>query len=138
MATEVRQFTATIPAGTAAATPVTVPMRFPARQVTGVEIIVPPGPSGLVGFALLNGTTRVIPYQSDLWIITAAEKIEWPLEGFAQTGDWSLIGYNTGTQDHAVYVRFLCVPVALDGGRHPGIIDPSALIAQPDFTTTGS
>lgn len=135
MATEIRQFTASIPAGTLAAAPLVVPMRFPARRVDGVEIIVPPGSSGLVGFALLNGTTQVIPYQSDSWIITAAEKIEWPIEGFVTSGDWSLRGYNTGTQAHSVYVRFLCSPI---GTQAP----VSYLLREADLsgtvdTTTG-
>jgi hypothetical protein len=119
MAREIRQFTATIPAGTPVAAPVRVPMAFPPRKVVSVEIRVPPGPSGLVGFALQISRLTVIPYQSDAFIVTSADSINWQLEGFADSGDWSVIGYNTGANDHAVYVRFLLDLVT--GQAPPGV-----------------
>lgn len=110
MTREIRQFTAVIPANTPATSPVTVPMVMPPRVVSTLEVIVPPGPSGFVGFAMANSGVRVIPYLSDLWIVTNDEKIVWPMDGYINSGDWSLIGYNAGSQDHAIYVRFLVDP----------------------------
>lgn len=107
MSREIRQYTAVIPANTPIAAPVFTDMSFPPRQVDTVEIIVPPGPSGLIGFAIQNSGVTVIPYGSDQWIITANEKIAWPLDGYINSGSWGLLGYNTGSQAHAVYVRFL-------------------------------
>lgn len=118
MSREVRQFTALIPAGTPASKPALIDMTMPPRVVSTLEVIVPPGPSGYVGFAIAQSGLRVIPYQSDLWIVTSDEKIVWPMDGYTNSGSWQLIGYNTGAQDHAVYVRFLCdVPQVLSAIR---------------------
>lgn len=127
MAQEIRQFTAVIPAGTAKTAPVRVDMSFPPRQVDTVEIRVPPGPSGLVGFALQNSGVTIIPYQSDAFIVTAADYISWPLHGFVTSGSWQLLGYNTGTSDHAIYVRFLLsLPWSTPPGA-PALIDSTDL-----------
>jgi len=107
MAREIRAFTLNVPAGTPASNPVTLDVSFPPRQVDAVQVIVPPGPSGLVGWAILNSNVRVIPYGSDLWIVTAGESISWPLEGQITSGSWQVTGYNTGINPHAVYFRFL-------------------------------
>lgn len=107
MASEIRQYSAAIPAGTTPAGALSTDMSFPARVVDTVEIVVPPGPNGVVGFALLNSGVTVIPYDSDDWIISNNEVIQWPLNGYITSGSWQLRAYNTGTNDHAIYVRFL-------------------------------
>lgn len=108
MAIEIRQYTATIPAGTTAAAPYTKDMSFPPREVESITVVVPPGSSGNVGFALASKGQRIIPADSDLWIITAGEIINWPLTDQHNSGSWQLIGYNTGTVGHLVFVRFAC------------------------------
>ena len=80
---------------------------MPERRVDELQIIVPPGPGGYVGFAVLVGGVRIIPYLSDQWIITAGESISWPLEDQPTSGAWSVAGYNTGTNTHSVYFPFL-------------------------------
>jgi hypothetical protein len=107
MAAEIRQFTVLVPANTLASAPISQPTRFPARVVEAVEIVVPPGPNGNVGFRLENSGIPVIPYDSDAWVITNDEKIVWPLSGYITSGSWGVRAYNTGTQDHVIYLRFL-------------------------------
>lgn len=107
MADEVRQFTISVPAGTLATAPATFLMTMPPREVEALQIIVPPGPSGLVGFAVLVGGVQVIPYLSDPWIITAGENITWPLDRMPNSGSWAVRAYNTGTTAHSVYFRWL-------------------------------
>jgi len=107
VADEVRQFTVLVPAGTTAAAPITVPMDMPPRRVEALQVVVPPGPNGLVGWAVLFGGQRLIPYQSDLWVITSGENITWPLEDQPEGGSWAVQAYNTGTVDHALYFRWL-------------------------------
>lgn len=107
MAREIRAFTLAIPPGTTANSPLVMDTPMPERRVDELQIIVPPGPSGLVGFAVLYAGVRVIPYLSDQWIITAGESINWPLEDQPTSGDWSVAGYNTGSQTHSIYFRFL-------------------------------
>lgn len=107
MAQEIRQYTFDIPVTATQSAPATLDMTFPPREVERIEIIVPPGPNGLVGFQLQNSGLVVIPYDSDQWIITNDEKISWDTTGFINSGSWQVAGYNIGTKTHSVYVRFL-------------------------------
>lgn len=128
MADEIRQFTVTVPAGTTPAAPALFPMAIPPREVEALQIIVPPGPSGLVGFAVLVGGVQVIPYLSDPWIITAGENITWPLEHYPNAGSWSVRAYNSGLSDHSVYFRWLLRYVSGTASRlPPETIDESVL-----------
>lgn len=114
MATEVRVFTLTIPAGTTPAAPTVLDVSFPPRQVDAIQVVVPAGQSGLVGWCVMNSNLRVIPYQSDDWIVTSGESITWPLEGQIDSGSWQVAGYNSGALDHSVYFRFLLSPIPAD------------------------
>lgn len=107
MAREVRAFVATIPAGTAQATPVRISVAFPVRKVDSLEIIVPPGPSGLMGFAITMAGVNVIPVVAGTYIVTDDERITWPLDGLPDSGAWQVSGYNTDVFDHSVYLRWL-------------------------------
>lgn len=107
MAREIRAFTCTVPAGTLQAAPATFDIGFPPRVVDTVELVIPPGPSGSLGFYIANSGVRVIPYDSDDWLVMSGEKVSWPLDGYIDSGAWELHAYNTGVLDHAIYVRFL-------------------------------
>lgn len=107
MVAEIRQFDAVIPAGTPDTAPVSIDMSFPPRVVAGLTIVVPSGPAGLVGFRITNSGIPIIPAAGSDWIITNGEVIQWPLDGYIDSGSWGLEGYNDGVNDHTVYVRFL-------------------------------
>lgn len=107
MAQEVRAARAVIPAGTPVAAPVTVDVSFPERLVRSVRWRVPPGPSGLMGWRLSSDGSPVIPLVAGTWIIADGESDTWPLDGYLDSGNWQVTGYNTGTFDHAVYLDFL-------------------------------
>jgi hypothetical protein len=132
MATEVRSYTLTIPAGTTSAAPLVKAITFPPRIVDAIQIVVPPGPNGLVGFAVMNSGVTVIPYASDPWIITSAENITWPLEQQIESGAWAVKGYNTGTSAHSVYFRFLLRPVNLSAADTIAMHDIAALYPPSD------
>lgn len=131
MAVEIRTFDFTIPAGTPIGAPVVLDCSFPPRIVDVIEVIVPPGPNGQVGFQVLNSQVPVIPYSAANWIVTSNEKIVWPLDNFINSGSWQVRGYNTGTQDHTVYFRFLVdlVPAA-NPPTAPTLAVSSALAGQ--------
>jgi hypothetical protein len=117
MAREVHSFDVTIPAGTAKAAPQLTSLTMPPRVVTEVEIIVPPGPRGKVGFALAAGGVAIIPYEPGTFFVTDNEIIRWPLEEQITSGAWQLLAYNTGTFDHTLEVRFLVdLPAAAEAG----------------------
>lgn len=107
MATEVRTFAATIAAGTPSTAPTVTAMAVGTRIVERVQILVPPGANGLVGFALRAAGQQVIPYGSGQWIVANGETIDWPLDGQIESGAWSLLGYNNGIYPHTLQVRFL-------------------------------
>lgn len=116
MATEVRVSECLVAAGTTKAAPASFDVSFPPRVVEALQVIVPDGPAGLVGWRLLIGGAVVIPYLSAQWIVTAGEAITWPLEGYPDSGAWSVQAYNTGVNAHTLYFRFLLTYV---GTPHP-------------------
>lgn len=107
MAAEIRNFRVAVPAGTLQANPQVTDLAMPAREVRSVRIRIPPGPAGLVGFALASAGTPVIPWGAGQWIVADDEVIDWPLEGQIDSGAWQLIAYNTGVFAHTLYVTFL-------------------------------
>ena len=111
MSTSILSFQATIPHGTPVASPKTIALTMPSTEVVEVDIIVPPGPRGQMGFALGAAGQQVYPYVLGSWIITDNDKIAWPLENAIDSGAWELIGWNTGAYDHTVYITFQTNPV---------------------------
>lgn len=96
-----------VPAGTAILTPQTTALTFNKGIVEQIEVIVPPGPSGLVGFAILHSGDVIIPYDRTQWIIADNEAIKWPLQGYPTGSAWSLRAYNTDVYAHSLFVRLL-------------------------------
>jgi len=136
VAQEIRAFQALIPAGTAKATPVSVDMSFPSRRVEEIEVLVPPGPRGEVGFAIGSGNVAILPYQAGAFIVADDETIHWPLERQFDSGKWTLFGYNTGQFDHTLYVRFLLNVVQLQGpplapGGAGQLVAPDQIVELP-------
>lgn len=106
-AAEIRSFQVTIPANTALDSPLTTAVSFPQRNVIAVHWLVPPGPSGLMGWRLtMSGGVPVIPTGGG-WIIADDQSAQWPLTGYPDNGGWEITGYNTDIYDHSVYVDFL-------------------------------
>lgn len=107
MAQEIRRKSVTIPANTPKSANFTADMSFPARIVRELDIRVPPGPRGEVGFAIGAAGQPVIPVEAGAYIITDDEKIPWSLDGFWDSGSWTMFAYNTGRFPHTIEVRFL-------------------------------
>ena len=106
MPNEIRHFTATIPAGTPVTAPVTVAITMPPRVVRSVYWRVPNGPLGLFGWQLAMGGVRVIPAFGDLYVVANDEHDTWYPADHPDSGAWQVIGYNTGTNPHSVYLAF--------------------------------
>jgi len=107
MAQRIEAFAVTVPAGTAILTPQTTALAFNRGIVEGLEILVPPGPSGLVGFAVVHSGDVVIPYDRTQWVIADSEVLKWPLQGFPTGSAWSLRAYNLDVYAHTLYIRVL-------------------------------
>lgn len=122
MAQEIREFAVTIPAGTPISAPVTVDISFPERIVEAIVWKVPSGPSGLMGWQLTSAGAPVIPIQQGTYIVTDNQFATWDLEGYLDSGNWQVTGYNLGIYPHTVYLTFL---LALVGSSVSGPVGPS-------------
>ncbi len=69
MAKEIRSFSPTVPAGTPKTNLFTQALAFPPRGVTEIDIRVPPGPRGQVGFAIGASGQPVLPYAAGQFIV---------------------------------------------------------------------
>lgn len=105
MAERIELFNVTVPAGTLSTSPQTTALSFNDGDVEFVEFLIPPGPSGLVGFRLRHSGETVIPYDRAGWIVADNEVIKWPLEGYPSGEAWSLMAYNTDVYPHTIYIR---------------------------------
>ena len=116
MAQEIQAYSVSIPPQTPQSAPIAFNVGFPPREVNEIEVVVPPGPRGEVGFQLGFGGSQLIPYTAGQWIVADDEVMHWPIEGMPDSGAWQLIAYNTGIYPHTLAVRFL---VNLPGGSAP-------------------
>lgn len=122
MATEVRQFAVTVPAGTAQATPYTKDVSFPTRIVERIDWRVPPGPRGVMGFRLASGGNPVLPTNDGAYIVADDDRATWLLSGLIESGAWQVQGYNTGAYAHTVYLTFhLSLPGAKSVATQIGV-----------------
>jgi len=136
VAERIELFDVTVPAGTAIATPQTTALVFDPGIVERIEIVVPPGPSGLVGFQIRHSGETVIPHSASQWIIADNEPINWPVQGFPEGSAWSFRGYNLDVYSHTIYFRFhVNETVRSNNGRVPLVPIPPLAFAE-DFTPT--
>lgn len=115
MATSVVALSATVPAGTAKASPVTVDLSLGPFYTNMIRWRVPPGPRGNLGWYLAMGGVQVLPQNAGGWIVADDEYDEWTIENLPDSGAWQLIGYNTGSYSHTVYLDFHTTPVQAGG-----------------------
>lgn len=107
MATRIETPTLVVPAGTPIAAPVQASLYAQRADLQELEILVPPGPSGLVGFSFWHSSRQQIPKIDGTWIIANDETIRWPLSGYSVNPDWSIRAYNLDVYPHTLFVRVL-------------------------------
>lgn len=132
MARELHAFDVTIPAGTLKGAPQVTNLTFPPREVTDIEVIIPPGPRGTVGFQLGAAGNQILPYEPGSFLVSDNETIHWPVSGQITSGAWQCRAYNTGKYDHTLEFRFLCDLVADPVPAPPPLLAPAALGPAPD------
>jgi hypothetical protein len=112
----------TVAAGVAIAAPTTTALSLRDAILERVEVKVPPGPSGVLGFRILHSGQTVIPFRSADWIIADDETLAWDVEGYPTGSKWSVQAYNTGIYPHSLYFRFLFRELAIPGIKPVEII----------------
>jgi hypothetical protein len=93
-----------VPAGTAVASPLTFVLPLPASVIRSIDVIVPPGPHGLVGFAIYYGSDQMAPARQGSWVIVDNDRVSFVPPRSCTSGAWSLVAYNQGIYDHTLYV----------------------------------
>lgn len=111
MATELRAFTVTIPAGTPITAPVTIDVSFTPMVTERIEWRQPRGANGLMGWRITSGGAQVIPKNLGAFIVTDGEQATWQLDSLHDSGKWEVTGYNTGANPHILNVRFHVRPI---------------------------
>ena len=106
MVDEIHQQTAVIPAGTLKTALATISIDVPPWPIDQIDLEVPPGPNGAMGFYLAVGGVSWIPWETDEFFVWDDRAREYPLQRQPDTNDWSVVGYNLGQFDHSVIVRF--------------------------------
>lgn len=104
--TIVYPFAVTIPAGTPIAAPLVTLTQFEANEIERIEWRFPGGCNGVVGIQVGARSVPVIPANRSQFIIRTGDSHGYDLSGMHNTGDWSVIGYNTGAFAHTVTVYF--------------------------------
>lgn len=132
MATEIHQFAATIPAGTAIATPVTIELGQANYEIESVDVQVPPGPNGLMGFYIALSEQQWIPWESGEYIVWDDRTESWDTEDQIVNAGWQVVGYNLGMWDHTVTVRFHTNPIPTPTPPD----DPGPVIPNITFIST--
>jgi hypothetical protein len=135
VAQEIREFAVTVPPNTAKVNAVTTNISFPDRVVTSLSWRVPPGPSGLMGWALTSAGAPVIPIQPGSYMVTDNQADTWNLEGYLDSGNWQVQAYNTGIYPHTVYLTFqldlpgtASAPVPLPTGTGVGVVGITGVV----------
>lgn len=106
MAIRVLQFSSTIPASTLQTAPATIALPIDNWVLERIDLEVPPGPQWLMGFAVFNNGVQWIPATVGQFIVWDNHRDSWPMTDQPNASGWAITGYNTGTYNHSVTVRF--------------------------------
>jgi hypothetical protein len=106
MAQRVVPLTCVIPANTAIAAPASFPLNFPSADVERIDVRIPPGPSGLMGFSINYGGGNFIPEGNGQWIIADDQFMQWNLDDAPNGGNWTILAYNLDAISHTIYLYF--------------------------------
>lgn len=106
MAERIESPTVTVPAGTLSTAPLTTALTWQDGRAVRVEVKIPPGPSGLLGFAIGHSGTVLIPRTAGQWIVADDESLDWDLAGYPTGSKWFVRAYNNDIYDHTLYFRW--------------------------------
>lgn len=104
--TLVYQFPVTIPAGTTKTAPLVTATTFEPNIVEHIAWLFPHGCNGLVGIRIGAKSVPILPSGAANWFTFSGMVQAIDLDGQHETGDWSVIGYNTGVNPHTIQVTF--------------------------------
>lgn len=106
MSDRLEWFSVTVPANTAKTAPITKSLAFLQGQVVEIDVKVPPGPSGNVGFFISAGGTQYVPRTRGSFVVPDNDYFTWPLINAINSGAWSITAYNTDIFPHTIQIGF--------------------------------
>ncbi len=106
MAREIRQFQVAIPAGTTQAAPLVTLTAFDPREVRRIEWRFPAGCGGLVGFYVAMSKVQILPLPAGTWVVGDNSSGGWDVSGQPNSGQWQIVGYNTGAHQHTLEIKY--------------------------------
>lgn len=122
MAKRIIPVTVTTPAGTAQANPQSTAINLGSVQVNQIDILIPPGPAGFLGFYIGNGGGQYIPEGTNTFITPNNLYLSFPVDEAPDNGNWTVVSYNTGKYVHTIYLYFHCNNLDLSGGPSFGSV----------------
>lgn len=99
-------FDVAIPAGTAKATPLVTPCQIDPNVVDHISWLFPEGCQGTVGIQIGARSVPILPSSPSQFYVRSGDSSGINLDDMHDTGDWSVIGFNTGSFPHTVHVTF--------------------------------
>lgn len=105
MAERIETPVVTVPAGTLSTAPQTTALTLRDAVLLRIEVVIPPGPSGLMGFAFLHSGQQIIPFNTAQWIIADDDKLQWDVDNYPTGNKWAVKAYNTDVYSHSIYLR---------------------------------
>lgn len=106
-------FNLVLPAGVLVTAPVTTKVPLEDILLRRVDVRIPPGPRGSVGFYILLQGTPIVPWGNPpVWIIGDDEPLSFPVNT-EDNGGVSIVAFNIGAFVHTLYFRFLGTPMGL-------------------------
>lgn len=106
MADRVEWFPITVPANTPQIAPVTTPMVFNQGTVLEIDVKIPPGPAGNVGFQIFAGGSQYLPRTIGNFIFPDDDYLTWVVKDAINSGSFALVAFNTDVWPHLIEVSF--------------------------------
>ena len=109
MTIQVQHFAHTIPNTATTASPYVGQMQLGVFKVDWVEVGVPDGVNGVVGFYIASSHVQVVPFppgSSTVWVVSNDRVFHWDLTDQPDSGDWQFYAYNTGGYSHTLTVTW--------------------------------
>jgi hypothetical protein len=117
--------TITFQPGTTPTAPASTPVTLGDSILLRVDVKVPPGPGGCMGFQVQYANNVILPWGSlAQYLILDGDDIGFDVNTEIG-GTMQIVGYNTGFWPHSIYLRFEYIPivVASSGTIIPTIVD---------------
>lgn len=122
----IHKFDVTIPSGTRPSAPLVTPTVMDTLVIDHIRWTFPPGCQGMVGIQIGAREIAILPTNPAFWFVRSGDSAGYDLTEQHDTGDWSVIGYNSGAFNHTIQVEFTAhkleyvtpVNLVLDGSQY--------------------